>query len=56
MQNKLSLAELKAKANATEKSAVIEKVQGGGWKDCHGMSGGLRKYLTGERDSWRNFP
>ena len=39
MQNRLSLADLKAKANATETNAVLEKVQGGSWSDCHGFWG-----------------
>lgn len=51
MQNKrLSLVELKAKANVTDKSEMLEKVQGGTWSDCHGWSGGLGKYFRGETD------
>lgn len=48
MQNKrLSLAELKAKANVVEKSEMLEKVQGGSWSDCHGVLGGVGKWWRG---------
>lgn len=52
MQNKkLSLAELKEKAKTIENEKVLEKVQGGGWNDCHGFLGGLGKFVRGEDDS-----
>lgn len=52
MQNKkLSLAELKEKAKTIKNEKVLEKVQGGGWKDCHGFLGGLGKFVRDEADS-----
>ncbi|GEM_PF-5465260 len=48
---RLSLAELKVKANAIEKGEILEKVQGGGWSDCHGATGGIGKWWRGDADS-----
>ena len=40
---KLSLAELKEKANTIDKGEAMEKIQGGDWADCHGKAGQLEK-------------
>ncbi|MDC9722983.1 MAG: hypothetical protein PSN34_09465 [Urechidicola sp.] len=50
--SKLSLADFKAKANQTETSEVLEKVQGGGLTDCHGESGRIGKLLIDTFYTW----
>lgn len=42
---KLSLAELKEKANNISQNEMMEKIQGGTWSDCHGFWGGLHKAI-----------
>jgi hypothetical protein len=48
---KLSLADFKAKADSTNEKELLNNIQGGRWKDCHGFSGGLGKFWRGEADS-----
>jgi hypothetical protein len=48
---KLSLADFKAKAETTNGKELLNNIQGGKWKDCHGFTGGLGKYVRGEADS-----
>lgn len=46
LTKRLSLAELKEKANTIEKSEALESVQGGNaLGDCHGWWGQAGKYL-----------
>ena len=45
---RLTLAELKAKAEVISNEAALEKVKGGNWSDCHGFSGRLGKWWRGE--------
>ena len=47
---KLSLADFKVKAEKMNDKEMLNSIQGGKWKDCHGASGGLGKYFRGERD------
>lgn len=47
---KLTLAELKAKANSIEQNEALEKIQGGGFNDCHGRSGQVGKSFYNEVD------
>jgi hypothetical protein len=42
-QKKLTFTELKEKAKSTNQNEVLEKIQGAGWFDCHGVSGYLGK-------------
>ena len=56
MNKRLSLAELKEKANATSNVAALEKIKGGDWSDCHGCPtfwSKCRSYLKDAFDSWQ---
>lgn len=50
---RMSLADFKAKANKTNESDLLNSIQGGKWKDCHGFTGGLGKFVRGEAKSIR---
>lgn len=45
---RLSLDAFKAKAENVNTNEVLEKVQGGGWSDCHGYWGKVGKYVGGD--------
>ncbi|WP_312746759.1 hypothetical protein [Sphingobacterium multivorum] len=48
---KLTLAELKAKANFVDQNEVLEKIQGGDFNDCHGRSGQIGKRFYDQVDT-----
>ncbi len=51
MENsKLSLDAFKAKAETVDQTKLLESVQGGGWSDCHGISGSLGKAASAVED------
>ncbi|WP_445710767.1 hypothetical protein [Flavobacterium sp.] len=41
--SKLSLDALKERAENLQSEEVMNKIEGGGWSDCHGFWGGIGK-------------
>ena len=42
----MTLEQFKQKAASSSTDASLEKIQGGGWSDCHGTLGQLGKACT----------
>ena len=52
---RLNLADFKAKAENTNSNQVLEKIQGGAASDCHGYWGSVVKSLKHGLENWYKF-
>jgi|TARA_B110000259_G_scaffold126929_1_gene143553 hypothetical protein len=52
---RLSLAEFKAKAENTNTNEILEKVQGGSMSSCHGYWGQVGKSIEHGWNNWYKF-